>query len=222
MGRPGNCQKALARACNQSRVTEQVPTTRNYFLPLCGTIISLPAPLISEGRTLLNMDPDIKKLAILLMFQLSMFSTLECIARDETAVFMWHWQQFYCMTLALHKCKLCSGRGPRRLWAHDRGLHKPGFFDQNLLGSFNSREFKGRMRMDVSTLKYLCSILAPDLQRRDTNMRLAIPVQVKVVVLISRLATSNSMQCIADLYRIGLSSSQIAVSEFCGALKIIC
>ena len=87
-------------------------------------------------------------------------------------------------------------------------LHRPGFFDQILLGSFNEREFKGRMRMDVSTFEYLCSTLAPDLQRQDTRLRLAIPVQVKVAVSISRLATGNSMQCIADLYKIGLSSSQ--------------
>ena len=133
------------------------------------------------------MDPDIKKLAILLIFQMSVLSTLKCMARDETMIFLGHWQQLCCMALALHGFKRCSGRGRRRLWAHDRGLFKPGFFALNLLGSFKSREFKGRMRMDVSTFEYLCSILAPDLQRRDTNMRLAIPVQVKVVVSIFRL-----------------------------------
>ena len=110
---------------------------------------------------------------------------------------------------------------PRRLWAHDRGLHRPGFFDQNLLGSFNAREFKGRMRMDVSTFEYLCSTLAPSLTREDTNMRQAVPVQVKVAVAISRLATGNSMQSIADLYKIGLSTSQVAVSEFTAAMKSI-
>ena len=141
---------------------------------------------------------------------------------DETTIFLGHWQQLCMMTLALCGFKRCSGRGRQRLWAHDRGLFKPGFFDQNLLGSFNSREFKGRMHMDVSTFEYLYGFLAPDLQRRDTNMRLAIPVQVKVVVSISRLASSNSMQCIVDLYKIGLSSSQQAVSEFCVPIKEIC
>ena len=165
------------------------------------------------------MDPDIKKLALLLIFQFSLFSSLESIDRDETAIFLWHWQQLCGMILALHGVKLCNGRGRRRLWAHDRGLFKPGFFDQNLLGSFNQREFKGRMRMDVSTFEYLCSTLAPELRRRDTGMRLAIPVEVKVAVSITRLATGNSMQVIADLYRIGHSSSQQAVSEFCVAIK---
>ena len=64
---------------------------------------------------------------------------------------------------------------PRRLWAHERGLHRPRFFDQNLLGSFNVRKFKGRMRMDVSTFEYLCSILALYMLRQDTIMRLAVP-----------------------------------------------
>ena len=75
--------------------------------------------------------------------------------------------------------------------------------------------------MHVSTFEYLCSNLAPKLQRRNTNMRLAIPVQVKVSVGITRLASGNSMQCIADLYRIGLSFSQQAVLEFCLAIKKI-
>ena len=52
-------------------------------------------------------------------------------------------------------------------------------------------------------------------------MRLAIPVQVKVAVSITRLAIGNFMQSIADLYRIGLSSSQLAVSQFCSGMKSI-
>ena len=77
------------------------------------------------------------------------------------------------------------------------------------------------MRMDVSIFEYLCTTLAPDLQRQDMRLCLAIPVQVKVVVSISRFATGNSMQSIANLYKIGLSSSQLAVSQFCGAIKKI-
>ena len=52
-------------------------------------------------------------------------------------------------------------------------------------------------------------------------MRAAIPVQVKVVVSILRLATGNSMQSIAYLYKIGLSTSQVAVSQFCSAMKTL-
>jgi hypothetical protein len=77
------------------------------------------------------------------------------------------------------------------------------------------------MRMDVGTFEYLCTTLAPMLLRQDTNMRSAIPVHVKVAVAISRLATCNSMQSLADLYMIGLFSSQLAVSQFCLAMKFL-
>ena len=125
------------------------------------------------------------------------------------------------MTIALQSYVRIQERQSQRLWAHERGLHLPGFFDQNLLGSFNARELKGRMRIDVSTFEYLCSTLAPLLQRQDTTMRLVVPVQVKVAVSITRLATGNSMQSISDLYRIGLSTGQSAVSQFWGAMKFV-
>ena len=167
----------------------------------------------------LKMDPELKKLFIFFLFQLSLYITVDCMARDAEAIMLWYLQKMWYITFAMHGFRVMNGRGQRRLWAHERGLFLPGFFDQNLLGSFNAREFKGRMRMDLSTFENLCSTLAPDLQRQDTRLRMAIPVQVKVAVAISRLATGNSMQAIADLYRIGLSSSQDAVSQFCIAMK---
>ena len=141
--------------------------------------------------------------------------------RYEGAILAWKWQQLGYVAVALQRYMTHLAPRPRCLWAHDRGLHRPGFFDQNLLGSFNTREFKGRMRMDVFTFKYLCNTLAPAMQRKDTNMRLAVPVQVKVAVSISRLATCNSMQSIANLYKIGLSTSQLAVFQFNAAVKSI-
>jgi hypothetical protein len=98
-----------------------------------------------------------------------------------------------CLLIAVQGFMLTRVRRPRRLWAHERGLGQPRFFDQNLLGSFNAGEFKGRMRMDVSKFEFLCSILAPSLQRQDANIWLAVTIQVNVAVSISRLATCNSM-----------------------------
>ena len=114
------------------------------------------------------------------------------------------------MNLAMRSLKRMQGR----LWAHERGLRQNELFDQNLLGSFNARAFKGRMHMIVSNFEFLCLSLAILLQSHDTNMRYAIPVQIKVVVMIYRLATGSSMQSIAGLYMIDLFTSQLAVSEF--------
>ena len=168
-----------------------------------------------------NMDSKVKKLVILLMCQLSLWLTLENLERDADVIALWHWQQMYHTTVALLGSRPMLARRPRRLWAHERGMGEPDFFYRNLLGSFNAREFKAQMRMDVSTFEYLCSSLAPALLKQNTNMRQAIPVQVKVAVAISRLVTSNSIQTIADLYRIGMPTSQLAVRQFTCAIKSV-
>ena len=157
------------------------------------------------------MDEEVRRLVILFVFQCAMLVMLEGASTNYTPFQEWRRQQLCFVTLALHGYRRLLASRPRRLWAHERGLHRPGFFDQNLLGSFNAREFKGRMRMDVSTFEYLCSTLAPYMLRQDTNMNIAISI--------SRLATSNSMQSIVDLYKIGLSTSQLAVSQFTRAVK---
>ena len=177
--------------------------------------------LLCQTEFSVIMDTDVKKLLILLMCQISMFCTIEALEREAFVASLWHWEQMCRMIVLLLGNRGMLARRPRRLWAHERGMGQPGFFDRNLLGSFNSREFKARMRMDVSTFEYLCSNLAPALFKQDTNMRPAIPVEVKVAVAISRLATGNSMQTIADLYRIGLSTSQLAVTQFTAAIKSI-
>jgi hypothetical protein len=163
----------------------------------------------------------VQRLVLCVVFHVFLFCTLDTISRDEGAIVVWEWQALCGLMLMMQAQKRMCARRPRRLWAHDRGLNRPGFFDQNLLGFSNTREFKARMRIDVSSFEYLCSTLVPMLTRQDTNMRGAIPVQVKVVVAISRLATGNSMQSIANLYKIGLSTNQVAVSQFYYAVKSI-
>ena len=177
--------------------------------------------LLRKCSQSLNMDSNVRRLAILLVFHLSLLCTMENLSRDVSMISLWHWQQLCCVTVAVQGLRGVRARRPRRLWAHKRGMGQPGFFDQNLLSSFNAREFKAHMRMDVSTFEYLCSTLAPSLQKQDTNTRSAIPVQVKVAIAISRLAIGNSMQTITDLYRIGLSTSQLAVTQFTSAIKTI-
>ena len=93
---------------------------------------------------------------MLLMFQLSLLVAFETTSSDGFAIAVLHWQQFWQMTIALQSYVRIQERQSQRLWAHERGLHLPRFFDQNLLGSFNARELKGRMRIDVSTFEYLC------------------------------------------------------------------
>jgi hypothetical protein len=122
------------------------------------------------------MDEEGGRLMILFVFQCSLFVMLESVSSDPRGILVWQWQQLGFVMLALRGYKNFFTSRPRRIWAYDRGLHRPGVFYQNLLGSFNAKVFKGRMRMDVSTFEYLCSTLASHMVRQDTVMRLAVRV----------------------------------------------
>ena len=56
------------------------------------------------------MDPDVQKLTLLLILQLFLFTTLECISRDREMDLLWHWQQLASLTFVLRDYKLSSGR----------------------------------------------------------------------------------------------------------------
>ena len=75
------------------------------------------------------------------------------------------------------------------------------------------------MRMEQATLLFICSRVAPYKQRVDTKMRRAIPLETRVAIAISRLATGHGILMIADLYDVGLSTSQKFVLDFLGAVK---
>jgi hypothetical protein len=88
------------------------------------------------------MDAEVQRLVLRLVFQVSLFCTLDTISRDEGAIVVLEWQALCGLMLMMQAQKQMRVRRPRRLWAHDRGLNRPGIFDQNLLGYFNTREFK--------------------------------------------------------------------------------
>ena len=74
---------------------------------------------ILRSGNLVKMDPEIKNLTLLLILQMFLLYTLDGMGLEEIAISLGHWQQFCCMTLALHGLERCGGRGRRRLWAHD-------------------------------------------------------------------------------------------------------
>ena len=75
------------------------------------------------------------------------------------------------------------------------------------------------MRMEQATFMFICSSVAPYMRRVDTRLRRAIPLETRVATMISRLATVHGMQMIADLYQVGLSTSQKIVLEFLDDVK---
>ena len=75
------------------------------------------------------------------------------------------------------------------------------------------------MRVSYETFQYLCSKLAPSLQKQDTRLRSAIPLEIRVAVGLSRLATGSTLQVVADLYSIGLSTCHMIFVQFLTSLN---
>ncbi|KAG0574095.1 hypothetical protein KC19_VG233600 [Ceratodon purpureus] len=119
------------------------------------------------------------------------------MSRDQGVVLVWEWQQLCFMTLALQGFRKFLMLRPRRIWAYESISLDSSI--KNLLGSFDARKFKGQMCMDVSAFEYLYSILALFMPRQDMNMRLVVPIHVRVAVSISTLVTADSVQSNTDL-----------------------
>jgi len=102
------------------------------------------------------------------------------------------------------------------IMAHDK---VQSFIPCTLFGSFNYCDSKNRMRMSRETFNYICSIIAPFMQKINTRMKNVICVKIQVIISISRLATWNNMVSIANSYCVGLSISQSFVNEFLDDVK---
>ena len=124
-------------------------------------------------------------LLVCFIFQLTLFTTLETMSRDEGAIVVWQWQQFCCMTLVLQGFMQLHGRRTRRLWAHKRGLHQPGFFDKTLLG-YLMRGSSRDVCVWTSRLLSICVVLSHHCYREKIRT-CSWPFQFK-----SRLALAGS------------------------------
>jgi len=89
-----------------------------------------------------------------------------------------------------------------------------------LMGSYSNGDFQKRMKVSTSTFQYLCTLLGPVLKKKDTHFRESISVKHRIAIILSRLASRNSLQTIDDLFGVGLSITSIIVRECCEAIRI--
>ncbi|KAM0867227.1 hypothetical protein ACQ4PT_042125 [Festuca glaucescens] len=77
-------------------------------------------------------------------------------------------------------------------------------------------DFKRHFHMSRSTFEALCEMLAPAVEKEDTQMRDAIPVRKRVVVVVFLLSTGQSLRGIKK--RFGISTVHKLVREVCAAI----
>ena len=110
-------------------------------------------------------------------------------------------------------------RKPRSIWAYERQefwFHKMlhGFEDENF-----DLHWKQDFRMTQPTFMKIVELVRPRLERRDTQLRKAIPIEKRVAIAIWRLSTGNSFRSVAKTFAVGKSTAVKITREFCTEMR---
>ncbi|XP_009762262.1 protein ANTAGONIST OF LIKE HETEROCHROMATIN PROTEIN 1-like [Nicotiana sylvestris] len=104
----------------------------------------------------------------------------------------------------------------RRLWVKSRSN---AWWEQCNSPNFPEEEFKKAFRMSKATFDIICCELESVVTKKDTMLRLAIPVRQRVAVCIWRLATGAPLREVSKRFGLGISTCHKLVLEVCTAIK---
>ncbi|XP_077508807.1 uncharacterized protein LOC144120287 [Amblyomma americanum] len=108
----------------------------------------------------------------------------------------------------------CGWTVNRERWCFDRNTK---LFEETL-PQLGKRYFKCAFRVTPATFRYIVKTVRPLLERQDTNMREAVPVDKRVAIGLYRLCSSSEEHSIAELFAVGRSAVNQAYRELCEAV----
>ncbi|KAJ9688075.1 hypothetical protein PVL29_014029 [Vitis rotundifolia] len=106
----------------------------------------------------------------------------------------------------------------RRLWVKDRSK---AWWEWCSHPDFPEEEFRRAFRMSRATFDMICDELDSAVTKKDTMLRLAIPVRQRVAVCIWRLATGEPLRLVSKRFGLGISTCHKLVLEVCAAIKTV-
>ncbi|KAH6818331.1 nuclease [Perilla frutescens var. frutescens] len=108
--------------------------------------------------------------------------------------------------------------GPRRLWVKTRSK---AWWEQVSSPDYPEEDFRRAFRMSRATFDMICDELESVVTKKDTMLRLAIPVRQRVAVCIWRLATGEALREVSRRFGLGISTCHKLVLEVCTAIKTV-
>lgn len=111
-----------------------------------------------------------------------------------------------------------GGQVQRRLWVKERSK---GWWKYHNSDGCPDDEFRKAFRMSKSTFNMICDELDSAVTKKDTMLRMAIPVRQRVAVCIYRLATGDPLRKVSALFGLGISTCHKLVLEVCAAIKTV-
>eukprot|EP00794_Sanderia_malayensis_P017876 gene17876-19655_t len=100
----------------------------------------------------------------------------------------------------------------RAIWCKSRSGN---WWESIVLNCFTDQDWLKNFRMKKATFVFICEQLRPYLQKEDSNMRKAIPVEKRLAIALWRLATGSYYNTIGHLFGISEASACRICDEVC-------
>lgn len=111
-----------------------------------------------------------------------------------------------------------AAAGPRRLWVKTRSK---AWWEHVSSPDYPEEDFRKAFRMSRATFDMICDELESVVTKKDTMLRLAIPVRQRVAVCIWRLATGEALREVSRKFGLGISTCHKLVLEVCTAIRSV-
>ncbi|GFP79429.1 putative nuclease harbi1 [Phtheirospermum japonicum] len=108
------------------------------------------------------------------------------------------------------------GGQQRRLWVKNRSN---AWWERVNSPDFPDEDFKKGFRMSRATFDMICEELDSVVTKKNTMLRMAIPVRQRVAVCVWRLATGEALREVSRRFGLGISTCHKLVLEVCTAIR---
>lgn len=112
-------------------------------------------------------------------------------------------------------------RRPRRWWLTAPFLSRNVYSGSDLLKDLEQNDgghFKTLCRMTPELFQTVLNLVAPKIEKQDTNYRKAIPAKERLALTLHFLATGNSYSSLAYMFKVSKQSISSIIPEVCNAL----
>ena len=119
------------------------------------------------------------------------------------------------MFVVLISVTCCNLSPERMIWMKERRTH---WWEHVVKSTFTSQDWLENFRMSQTTFAYLCSELQSSIEKRDTEMRRAIPTDMRVALTLWFLATGADYRTISHLFGVSKSTVCLVSKDVCAAI----
>ena len=120
---------------------------------------------------------------------------------------------FFALVLSTLVFNCCSPT--RSLWRKERSSY---WWDHVVNSTFSTHDWLENFRMSQATFLYVCNEIRPVIEKEDTVMRVAIPVEQRVALTLWFLATNSDYRTIGHLFGVSKPTVSVVSKEVCAAI----